>query len=130
MNEFIDNEEDMFAEMDFAEFVRRFPLAAKEMMLHVTPILGYVVGRQKESIGKWGAIFAFDLPERRGRSMADIAAEKQISKATISHEANLICKKFGIQPSDAMKTEKSSEKLRNARNKSVKTARMNAKKKP
>ena len=54
-----------------------------------------------------------------GKSMAEIAREHKVSRATVSRRCVDLCEAFGIEPTRAMRSRKGRENCRNARFKNV-----------
>jgi hypothetical protein len=54
-----------------------------------------------------------------GKSMAEIAREHKVSRATVSRRCVDLCDSFGIEPTRAMRSRKGRENCRNARFKNV-----------
>jgi len=60
----------------------------------------------------WGCMFALSHPNCVGRSMADVAAQLKINKATISELATRFCEENNLPPSPYMRTEDDRERAR------------------
>jgi hypothetical protein len=107
--------EDQVADMTLAEFARTFPVAHREMMRCVIPLISGILEIQKNSPEKWGAAFAVGATICNHRSMAEIASLLGCSRALISYRARELCEKFNLPPSEAMKSDEASEIAKQAR---------------
>ena len=115
-NQRMDEDEEL-ASLTFAEFSERCPVAAREIMREVIPVISYLLQRQPEGPDKWGAAFAVGASFCAGISMAEKAAELGVSRALLSHKAHAVCKELGWPPSAYMRSESTSEASRKSRNK-------------
>jgi hypothetical protein len=101
--------EDQVADMTLAEFARTFPLAHREMMRCVIPLISAILERQPETPEKWGAAFAVGASFCAGRSMAEIASLLGCSRALLSYKARELCEACHLPPSNYMRTEEDAQ---------------------
>ena len=90
----------MIDETMIGDIEEEFPNHYRACCMALFPIIHDIVSRMPDDIDKWGIAFATSHPMTAGRSMADIAAQLGIERASLSHKATEFCHMHGLSIPD------------------------------
>lgn len=89
--------------------------AYREAALMLLPFVHHLIEWCDSPRKRWAAAFAIGHPMVEGRTMTDVAAKLNISRAMLSHLARRYIRETGLPPSDYMRGNAASATARSAR---------------